>query len=134
MHVDGGCHCGALRYAATINPERVVICHCTDCQITSGSAFRIIVQANASDFRMLQGMPKIYVKVGDSGNRRALAFCGDCGSHIYATSAEEPRQSYSLRVGTIAQCNELKPFMQVWCRSQLPWLGDIPGLPASDKQ
>jgi hypothetical protein len=134
MLVDGGCHCGALKFAAEINPDRVVICHCTDCQITSGSAFRTIVQAKAADFKMLQGTPKIYEKIGESGNRRALAFCAECGSHIFATSAEEPRQFYALRVGTIAQCNELKPSMQVWCQSQLSWLGQIPEMTAIEKQ
>ena len=134
MHVDGSCHCGALKYAAEVNPERVVICHCTDCQITSGSAFRTIVQVKAADFEMLEGTPKVYEKTGESGNRRALAFCADCGSHIYATSAEAPHEFYGLRVGTIAQCRELQPSVQVWCQSQLGWLGEIPGLSAREKQ
>jgi hypothetical protein len=83
---------------------------------------------------MLQGTPKIYEKTGESGNKRALAFCADCGSHIYATSADEPRQFYALRVGTLAQRSELQPAMQVWCRSQMGWLGEIPGLSAREQQ
>ena len=134
MHVDGGCYCGALRYSADINPERVVICHCTDCQITSGTAFRTIVQARAADFEMLEGTPRIYEKMGESGNRRALAFCDQCGSHIYAASAEEPPELYALRVGTLEQRDRLKPSMQVWCRSQLDWLGNIAELNALEKQ
>ena len=134
MHVDGACHCGALRYAAEIDPGRVLICHCADCQITSGTAFRTIVQAKAADFEMLEGIPRIYEKTGESGNRRALAFCDQCGSHIFATAAEEPRELYALRVGTLEQRNQLKPSMQVWCRSQLDWLGDIPELNALEKQ
>ncbi|MGO7990898.1 GFA family protein, partial [Rhizobium leguminosarum] len=30
MHITGGCHCGAIRYQAEIDPERTSICHCTD--------------------------------------------------------------------------------------------------------
>src|SRR4029450_12628237 len=40
MKIDRGCHCGKIRYAAEVDPGKVVICHCTDCQTLSGSAFR----------------------------------------------------------------------------------------------
>ena len=38
MKVDGACHCGKITYEAQINPEKVAICHCTDCQTGSGNA------------------------------------------------------------------------------------------------
>lgn len=134
MHIDGGCHCGAVRYQADINPDRVVICHCTDCQIVSGSAFRTVVQAKAEDFNLLQGSPRIYIKTGESGNRRALAFCADCGSHVYATNAEPPHDLYGLRVGTIDQRAQLRPALQVWCQSKLDWLDNLPALASMDRQ
>ncbi len=62
MKIDGGCRCGYIRYEADIDPETVAICHCTDCQTLSGSAFRTVVPAKKSDFRLLGGTPKIYVK------------------------------------------------------------------------
>ena len=42
MQVDGGCHCGAIAYRAEIDPARVAVCHCTDCQALSGSAYRVV--------------------------------------------------------------------------------------------
>jgi len=39
MKIDGGCHCGYITYTAEIDPDKVGICHCTDCQTLSGSAF-----------------------------------------------------------------------------------------------
>ena len=44
MKVDGGCHCVYIKYEAEIDPEKVSICHCTDCQTGSGSAYRTNVQ------------------------------------------------------------------------------------------
>jgi hypothetical protein len=32
MKIDGGCHCGYITYVAEIDPDKVGICHCTDCQ------------------------------------------------------------------------------------------------------
>ena len=45
MKIDGGCHCGYITYSAEIDPEDVGICHCTDCQTLTGTAFRTSVRA-----------------------------------------------------------------------------------------
>ena len=45
MHVSGSCHCGAIKIEAEVKEELTAICHCTDCQKLSGSAFRGVVQA-----------------------------------------------------------------------------------------
>ena len=58
MKIDGGCHCGDITYEAEIDPETVGICHCTDCQALSASAFRTFVMAPEDDFRILSGDPK----------------------------------------------------------------------------
>ena len=75
MKVDGGCHCGHIRYEAEVDPDKVVICHCTDCQTLSGSAFRTVVPTNEGTFKLLSGEPKVYVKTGESGNKRVQTFC-----------------------------------------------------------
>ena len=133
MHIDGGCHCGYIKYEAEIDPEAVSICHCTDCQTLSGTAYRTVVQAKKEAFKLLTGQPKIYVKTAESGNKRAQGFCPECGTHIYATSANDP-QIYGIRVGTARQRAELQPKKQGWCRSALPWAMNIESLPQSPKQ
>ncbi len=35
----GGCQCGNIRYEVVGTPKQLVVCHCTDCQRQSGSAF-----------------------------------------------------------------------------------------------
>ena len=133
MHIDGGCHCGYLKYEAEIDPEAVSICQCTDCQTLSGTAFRTVVQAKKDSFKLLTGEPKIYVKTAESGNKRAQGFCPECGTHIYATSVTDP-QIYGLRVGTVRQRAQLRPTKQGWCRSALDWAMNIESLPQSPKQ
>ena len=39
MKVDGHCHCGEITFEAEVDPDAVNICHCTDCQTLSGTAF-----------------------------------------------------------------------------------------------
>ena len=33
MKVGGQCHCGQIAYTAEVDPAKVTICHCVDCQI-----------------------------------------------------------------------------------------------------
>lgn len=132
MKISGGCHCGAITYEAEVDPATVSLCHCTDCQILSGSAYRSSVPAKKAGFRLLTGTPKTYVKVGESGARRAQGFCGECGTPIYATSAEDP-QVYGIRTGTARERAQLVPTKQIWCRSALAWTSSIGGLPKSEK-
>lgn len=124
MNIDGACHCGLIKYDAVIDPGKVVVCHCTDCQTLSGSAFRTVVGAARDDFHLRGGQPKIYVKTTESGVKRAQAFCPECGTPIYSAAvADTP--AFAIRVGTIRQRAELRPHRQYWCRSALPWVKDL---------
>ena len=133
MRIDGACHCGAITYEAEIDPAGVRLCHCTDCQTLSGSAFRVTVSAADGSFALLSGQPKIYIKTAESGNKRAQAFCADCGSTIYASAATDP-QFYSLRVGGIDQRAQLPPQRQIWWQSAVEWSQNLQHLPRTERQ
>jgi hypothetical protein len=133
MRVEGGCHCGKITYEAEIDPETASICHCTDCQTLSGSAYRTNVRTMKGAFKLLTGQPRIYVKTAESGTKRAQAFCPDCGSPIYATSVTDP-QIYGLRLGTIRQRAQLRPKQQGWCRSAQAWVMDLSSMTQNPKQ
>lgn len=133
MKIDGACHCGAISYEAQVDPEKVSLCHCTDCQTLSGTAYRVTAPARREDFRMLSGAPKIYVKTGESGRRRVQAFCADCGTPIYSADADDPK-AYSIRLGTARQRAQLPPKVQIWCRSALGWAADLAPVARIEKQ
>ena len=126
MRIDGGCHCGKITFEADIDPDKAGVCHCTDCQTLSGSAFVSFVPVPREAFR-LRGEPRLYVKTAESGNRRAQAFCPDCGSRLYAAAEKDP-QVVNLRIGTVRQRAQLAPKSQVWCRSALPWVMNLSGV------
>jgi len=132
MKIEGGCHCGKITYTAEIDPERVGICHCTDCQTLSGSAFRVSVAATKENFE-IKGTVKVYVKTAESGAKRAQGFCADCGTPIYATAANNP-QVYNIRLGTARQRDVLRPKGQGWYRSARSWINDLVSIPRFEKQ
>jgi hypothetical protein len=132
MNVQGSCHCGAIRFRGLVDPASVAICHCTDCQKLTGTAYRVSVPARRTDFELQQGEPAVYIKVGDSGAKRAQAFCGTCGSPLYTytySEGDQQPQTYGLRVGSLDERLLLAPQKQKWCDSALPWALDISALP-----
>ena len=134
MNIDGHCMCGHITYRAVIDPERVAICHCSDCQINSGAAYGTVAGVVDDQFEVLTGELKTFEKIAESGARRELAFCPECGTRIYAKPADEKSAFFGLRSGTITQRHELTPKYQLWMRSALPWTENLSAIPKFDKQ
>lgn len=127
MHVTGSCHCGAISFTALVDPQKVLICHCADCQNFSGAPFRAVLPTPVEHVA-LKGEPRHYVKVAESGNRRAQAFCPECGTQLYACAAEAPTV-LNLRLGCVRERAALVPQVQIWGESAMPWLGQVAQLP-----
>ncbi|CCK77198.1 Glutathione-dependent formaldehyde-activating, GFA [Oleispira antarctica RB-8] len=125
MEITGQCHCGELKFTARVNPEKTLICHCSDCQRLSASAFRTAVMSELNGLTFTQGQPKEYIKIAESGNHRAQGFCQNCGTGIYATSVSDEPKVYAIRVGAVDQSAALVPVFQIFCRSAQSWVNDI---------
>ena len=133
MKCTGRCHCGAITYECEVEPEKAFICHCTDCQTLSGTAFRTVVPVPEADFTLLSGAPKVYVKTGESGNRRQQTFCGNCGTPIYACPDDPGPKTLNLRLGALKERDHMVPKLQLWARSAQPWVG-LESIPRIEKQ
>jgi hypothetical protein len=135
MKIDGACHCGFITIEGEADPEKTQICHCTDCQTGTGSAFRVSIPVPGTSFKM-NGQPALYVKTtADSGRPRVQAFCPKCGSPIYSTTPGEGVQaSYTVRVGILRQREQLIPRRQNWFRSARLWVTELGAVPRNEKQ
>lgn len=135
MKISGACHCGTITVEGEADPEKVSICHCTDCQTGTGSAFRVSIPVAGDKFKMT-GLPTDYVKTtSESGNPRVQAFCPKCGSPIYSTTPGEGQQAiYIVRVGILDQRDELTPKRQNWFRSARPWVTSLDSVQKNQKQ
>ena len=129
MEIDGQCHCGQVTYRADIDPERVSICHCTDCQNLTGSPYRVTVICSGERIRMTGATPKVYAKTGDNGRTRFQHFCAACGSPLFTSGEGGGPGDWGIRWGSIRQRGQLTPKRQIWCRSAAPWINDLTDLP-----
>lgn len=129
MKVHGSCHCGHITYEAEVDPEKVTLCNCADCQVLTGSGFRVSVPAPAASYRLLSGKPKVYVKTADSGTKRRHSFCPTCGTPVAATADSDAPPFHSLRVGCLRERAALPPKKRIWCKSALEWAQDVSAVP-----
>lgn len=134
MKINGSCHCGKITYRAEIDPDKIYVCHCTDCQAISGSPFRWGVTVLEEDYQLLSGEPKKYKKVTDSGDENYQVFCPDCASPLYSVSLVEGPRQLNIRLGTAEQRNQLAPRIQVWHRSAQSWLDNLSRVDALETQ
>ncbi|UCE30356.1 MAG: GFA family protein [Burkholderiales bacterium] len=119
--MSGGCLCGAIRYRVSERLDRIIACHCTDCQKASGAGASANALVPTEHFTLVQGTPRVFSKIVDSGNLLHRAFCADCGSPIYTRRDHVPEMTV-LKVGSLDAPNDMKIAMNIWTRSTRPWM------------
>ena len=126
--MTGGCLCGAVRYESAGAPVFSLLCHCRDCQQSSGSAYNAALRVPAAGFRITQGEPKLYAGTADSGNTVTRAFCPDCGSPLFIRVSTRP-DLIGLRAGTLDDPSIFRPEADIFVKSAQPWDHMDPALP-----
>ncbi len=123
--LQGGCACGAVRYALTAKPLIVHACHCTDCQRLTGSAFVINAWIEKAEVELLSGQLSSCA-FKDEVRDNSVHFCSHCGTYVWN---EYMPGFWFVRVGTLDDPQALSPDLHIFTRSKQPWLelsGDIP--------
>ena len=134
MNIAGGCHCGQIKFRAEIDPDKVLVCHCTDCQTLSGSAYRTVAPAKEGTFEIISGKLKMYEKTAEDGSIRIQTFCPDCGTPIFSSPPEGTPGFFGIRAGAIRQREQLVPKRQYWIRSSQKWTQDLSHTPKNEEQ
>jgi hypothetical protein len=115
----GGCQCGRIRYRAPAAPEALYVCHCTECQKQSSSAFGISYTVKRTAFEVCEGQPAFWSRITASGHTLDCAFCPNCGSRLWHQSSGHPAM-LNIKAGTFDQPVDLSPAVHIWVSSKLP--------------
>lgn len=118
---QGRCTCGDIRYAFEGEPLAVTVCHCTQCQRQSGSAFSMSMIVPRERFQLLAGTLSTFLDTADSGGRKECMFCPRCGTRIYNALSRMPT-TINIKPGTLDDTSGLAPKLEAWCSSKQPWL------------
>jgi hypothetical protein len=131
--LTGGCQCGSVRYEIAAEPVTCYVCHCTECQHQSASAFGISLSVPRAALRFVKGRPKEWRRVSESGREIMCLFCGHCGTRLAHNPARDAAIS-NLKAGTLDDTAWLRPVAHLWTRSKQPWVQIPAGMPIYETQ
>lgn len=120
LPLTGGCQCGAIRYTLRGAPVVFYICHCTECQKQSASAFGESFRVRQDDLEV-DGAVATFTRIGTSGNELACDFCPDCGTRLFHRRAKYS-ETMNIKAGTLDDTSWLRPAGHIWVRSKQPWV------------
>jgi hypothetical protein len=129
--LEGGCACGAVRYALQSAPMFVHCCHCRDCQRQTGSAFVLNALIETARVTVTNGEPARSEMPTDSGRPHGVYRCARCGTAVWSEYGGIAALRF-VRVGTFDRPDALSPDVHIYTRSRLPWVALPPGVPAFD--
>ena len=112
---NGSCLCGAVTYEADCEIQRIVNCHCLDCQQATGSVHTTLVFAPQEAVK-IKGYPSSYTHMADSGSTMVKRFCSSCGTSMFSTNSRR-QGTIGIRAGTIAQKHIIEPQLNIFCDS-----------------
>jgi hypothetical protein len=108
----GGCLCGNVRIVASGRPYRVGLCHCLDCRKHHGALFHAYAV-----------FPESAVTIdGETRDYRGRFFCPDCGSSLFARTADE----IEVSLGSLDAPDQLMPTYELWTVRRESWLPPFP--------
>jgi hypothetical protein len=110
--VTGGCLCGAVRVAASGEPNRVAVCHCLDCRKHHGAVFYA-----AAILTKEAGV--IERETRHWGTRQ---LCPRCASSVFARCDDE----VEVHLGALDAPDRFTPSYESWTLRRETWLPAFP--------
>jgi len=119
MPLTGGCQCGRLRYRVSAAPLAFYLCHCSECQRQTSSAFGESLRLARQGLEV-SGEASLFERTAESGARREGWFCPSCGVRIWHGTKGSPE--INLKAGTLDDTSWLIPSAHIWARSRQPFV------------
>ncbi|KAJ7617962.1 Mss4-like protein [Roridomyces roridus] len=122
MPHKGSCLCGQTTIELASTFAEQIVCHCTDCRQTSGSAFSTNVLAPKKDVTITGPVKEYNIKAA-SGNTVTRVFCDNCGSAItHLTPAFGDAQA--IQTGNFADFANIPISVELFVKDR--WTGIAP--------
>lgn len=127
--MNGGCHCGAIRYRLEGTPRSHALCHCTDCRRHSGAPMVGWAMFPSDGVKLQKGTPK----VSPSSEHGRRHFCADCGTGLFHTNEKMLPEITDVQSATLDEPDKLSPTAQIQVADQIAWMERVHELPAFDR-
>ena len=117
LPLSGGCGCGAVRFEIDAPLTGALYCHCTRCQRRTGAAAGTTGRIQAGSLRIVAGEEQVRDWQPEGGMPKA--FCGLCGSGVFARKADG--EVVGVRLGAIDGDPGVRPSLHQFVAYAAPW-------------
>ena len=121
--LTGGCQCGRVRFATSVVPDDVSVCHCRMCQKSVGGPFITLALVQPHQLEWTRGKPASF----RSSSIAKRLFCADCGTPLAYVGDE--KGDVELTTGSFDQPERLVPTRSTGNESRLHWIDTLASLP-----
>ncbi|MEO9469491.1 GFA family protein [Parasphingorhabdus sp.] len=126
---EGGCYCGKIRFKLSGEPVGQSICHCRDCQKSSGAASVAWIMLEQAGFSVTRGTLKTVSGAGSAVRH----FCPDCGTGIAYYNAEILPGMVDIQIATMDEPDKFMPEVNIQTAEQIDWEKSAHQLPGFDR-
>ena len=116
---EGGCLCGAVRYALTARPKAINACHCTYCRQLTGAGAAIFLHMERAAITVNDGALARYRKTADSGREIDIVRCAACGTRLWHEPVSVAALSF-VCTGPLDDVSWVVPTSHIWVASGAP--------------
>lgn len=127
--LEGGCHCGAIRYRVKETPVYHALCHCTDCRRATGAPAVSWALFRNENFEVLRGDAKVYA----SSEHARRHYCGACGTSLFYTNEIVFPGMTDIQSATLDDPAALPLQIHVQTAERVPWMKDLAALPQFER-
>lgn len=122
--LTGTCMCRAVGYAVPDAFLYSLICHCSNCRRTTGSAFKPFAGIERHKFHLTRGADGLLIVGEENGHD---AHCRQCGSLLY--SVVRAGAFVHVALGTLMDDPGIRPSAHIFVGSKAPWFTITDSLP-----
>jgi len=123
MEITGGCLCKAVRFRISAQPIAMRLCWCRLCQyLASGNAtVNVVFPSDSIEITSaIEGAPRDYRSIADSGNVMHRHFCPLCGTHLFSAAESRPHLII-VRNGALDDTALAHPSTTIWTSQAPEW-------------
>ncbi|OCL10594.1 hypothetical protein AOQ84DRAFT_212600 [Glonium stellatum] len=134
--IPGSCLCGKIKYEINDENYLAIVCHCSKCRLSTGSAFSTNLVVPVSSFHLLSA-PEAVSRYEIDGTRTGSGFpavtnfCPACGTTLWVDPQNPARAGVKvIKAGTVTDAAWLKehaPQSEICKDEGLGWVGDFVG-------
>jgi hypothetical protein len=126
--LQGGCHCGAVRYRIEGEPVRAGLCHCIDCRRHSGAPV-----VGWAIFRQEQVQADGALTTYASSEHGRRQFCPRCGTGLFYLNDQIFAGLIDVQMATLDEPDALTPSEQIQTAERIAWMENAHDLPAFER-